>query len=74
MTNPRKSRTLSGVFNSIPAWENQDHRLVTDYLLPSNHLMMQWHATPAMTVTKKEITKSVIYCTSFLYLVSEAVT
>jgi len=26
VTNPRKSRTLSGVFNSIPAWENQDHR------------------------------------------------
>lgn len=40
VTNPRKSRTLSGVFNSIPAWENQDHRLVTNYLLPSNHLMM----------------------------------
>lgn len=26
-----------------------DHRLVTDYLSPSNHLLMQWQTTPAAT-------------------------
>ena len=35
-----------------------DHRLVTDYLSPSNHLLMQWQTTPAVTAIIKESKKS----------------
>ena len=34
-----------------------DHRLVTDYLSPSNHLLMQWQTTPAATEIIKESIK-----------------
>lgn len=32
-----------------------NHRLVTDYLLLSNHLQMRWLITPAKTATKRDI-------------------
>ena len=34
-----------------------DHRLVTDYLSLSNHLLMQWQTTPAATAIIKESIK-----------------
>ena len=37
-----------------------DHRLVTDYLSPSNHLLMQWQITPAATAIIKE-SKKIFY-------------
>ena len=37
-----------------------DHRLVTDYLSPSNHLLMQWQTTPAATAIIKE-SKKIFY-------------
>lgn len=37
-----------------------DHRLVTDYLSPSNHLLMQWQTTPAATAIIKESIKNIL--------------
>ena len=51
-------------FGNGRAWS---HRLVTDYLSPSNHLQMQWHVTPAMTAIKNVTNTSMQFtpsCTS----------
>ena len=37
-----------------------DHRLVTDYLSPSNHLLMQWQTAPAATAIIKESIKNIL--------------
>ena len=40
---------------SIPfLYGGLDHRLVTGYLPPSNHLQMRWQTTPAITVITKD--------------------
>lgn len=59
---------------SIPFWYGGlDHRPVTDYLSPSNHLQTRWLITPATTaITRDTITSNMN--TSFLSPVSEAVT
>ena len=46
--NPRAA-TLG--FSILFLMAEQIHRLVTDYLSLSNHLMMQWQITPPNTVT-----------------------
>ena len=35
-----------------------DHRPVTGYLSPSNHLLMRWQTTPAITATIKDMNTS----------------
>lgn len=32
---------------------------ITSYSLPSNHLLMRWQTTPAITVTKKDMNISI---------------
>ena len=68
--NPRAA-TLG--FSILFLMAEQIHRLVTDYLSLSNHLMMQWQITPPTTVTIREVRKSKWF-TSFLLPVLEAVT
>ena len=53
--NPRAA-TLG--FSILFLMAEQIHRLVTDYLSLSNHLMMQWQITPPTTVTIREVRKS----------------
>ena len=49
---PRESHSLGF---SIPfLYGGLNHRLVTGYLSPSNHLQMRWQTTPAMTVAIKD--------------------
>lgn len=45
-------------FSILFLMAEQIHRLVTDYLSLSNHLMMQWQITPPTTVTIREVRKS----------------
>ena len=50
-----KPRELRSLGFSIPfLYGGLNHRLVTGYLSPSNHLQMRWQTTPAMTVTTKD--------------------
>ena len=61
-----------GVFYSV-FYGGLNHRLVTDYLSPSNQLLMKWLTTPAATaiINDKSVSTS---DTSFLSPDSEAVT
>ena len=55
--NPRAA-TLG--FSILFLMAEQIHRLVTDYLSPSNHLLMQWQTTPAATAIIKESIKNIL--------------
>ena len=57
--------SISGIFmtvNKVDYFNGRayDHRLVTDYLSPSNHLLMQWQTTPAATAIIKESIKNIL--------------
>ena len=56
--NPKESHSLGF---SMPFWYGGlNHRLVTDYLLLSNHLQMRWLITPAITETIRDSNMSII--------------
>lgn len=48
-----------GFFLFLVHGKDQTHRLVTDYISPSNHLLMRWLTTPAATVIKKDMRMSI---------------
>ena len=57
--------SISGIFrdvNEVDYFNGRvyDHRLVTNYLSPSNHLLMQWQTTPAVTAIIKESIKNIL--------------
>ena len=47
----------SGVFYSF-CYGGLDHRLITDYLSPSNHLQTRWLITPATTAITRDVIAS----------------
>ena len=57
LTDENPGVATSGVFYSF-CYGGLDHRLITDYLSPSNHLQTRWLITPATTAITRDVIAS----------------